>query len=138
MDGERALTGGGRAWTREAFRTLPSRLPGPEVILASPFLRARQTAELLAEAFPGGIPRVETWRDLVPSGSAILVETHLRARLAETPEGGCLALVTHQPLVSDLVARLADRWVAFPPAGWAVLAFERGVFRLIESAEEPR
>lgn len=138
MDSERALTEGGRTWAREAFRTLPSRLPGPEVILASPFLRAQQTAGLLAEAFPGGIPRVETWPDLVPSGSAILVETSLRTRMAETPEAACLALVTHQPLVSELVVRLTGRRVAFPPAGWAVLAFERGVFRLIESAEEPR
>lgn len=123
-------------WAREAFRTLPDRVPGPGFILASPFLRAQQTAGLLAEAFAGDTPRMETWSDLVPSGSPILLETSLRTRMAEAPEAACLALVTHQPLVSDLVARLTGRRVAFPPAGWAVLAFEWGVFRLVESSED--
>lgn len=134
-DGDRALTEGGRAWTREAFQTLPERIPGPVLIFASPFLRAQQTAGLLAEAFAGGTPRVETWPDLVPSGAAALVETQLRVRLAQAPEDVCLALVSHQPLVSDLVVHLTDRRVAFPPAGWAILACERGVFRLAESSE---
>lgn len=135
-DGDRALTEGGRIWSRGAFRGLAARATCPSLILASPFLRAQQTAELLAGAFAAGTTKVETWPDLVPSGAAVLVETQLRARLAEAPEDACLALVTHQPLVSDLVARLADRRVAFPPAGWAMLTFERGVFRLVESSED--
>lgn len=134
-DADRALTEGGWNWTRDAFRGLPGLGRGPKSLLVSPFLRAQQTADLLAEAFFGGTPRVETWLDLVPSGAVALLEVNLRARLAEAPNEACVAIISHQPLVSDLVAHLTGRRVAFPPAGWTLLSFEQGVFRLVASSE---
>lgn len=132
-DADRSLTEDGRARCRETFRGVQARVPRLDAILASPFLRAQQTAELLVEAFPES-PQVETWADLTPDGAAACVEAGLLGRWAEAPGAFGLALVTHQPLVSDLVVRLVGRRIAFPPAGWAVLAYERREFRLLESS----
>jgi len=133
-DGDRSLTDEGRARCRTVFQGLPARISCPRILLASPYLRAQQTAGLLAKAWVGGNPEMESWPELVPSGSAPLVEMALRARLEGLSRDEGLALVTHQPLVSDLVSHLAGHQVAFPPAGWALLAYERGGFRLLESS----
>lgn len=132
-DEARALTEGGRIVAREAFLALAARFPRPRAILASPFLRARQTAALLEEVFGGGLP-VEPWLELIPSGRIPSVEAGLRARLETEPGPGSLAVVTHQPLVSELVAHLTGRRLAFPPAAWAVMAFEGGRFRVLDSS----
>lgn len=134
-DGDRALTEAGRAWTRSAFRALPAPGRAPGRILASPYLRAQQTAALLAEASPGAWGPIETWDDLVPSGDAVLLEDRIRSEFRAAPEDHGLVVVTHQPLVADLVARLAGRRLGFPPAGWASLAFEDGRFQLQASSE---
>jgi len=50
-DLERPLTKKGRRISKRVFAHLAKRLPGPDVIISSQAVRARQTAELFAEAF---------------------------------------------------------------------------------------
>ncbi|HWV09568.1 MAG TPA: phosphohistidine phosphatase SixA [Pseudomonas sp.] len=93
-DAERALTAHGRDEVRQAAVQLQGRpLSG---ILASPYVRAQQTAELVREVvgFSGAIQTVP-W--LTP-------ESDLREALAELDDcaEGEWLLVTHQPLVGAL------------------------------------
>ena len=69
------------------------------------------------------------------------MEDWLRAACAEAPEA-TLALVSHQPLCSELVLHLTGRGVPFPNAACAVLHFDGANFSLgahlgpLELAEE--
>jgi len=71
----------------------------PTHIITSPLLRARQTADIVAERI--GIPSaVSTWKEISPDGRVEVV----MARLGE--ETGVPLVVTHQPLIGKLVAYL--------------------------------
>lgn len=93
-DAERALTAHGRDEVRQAALQLQGRpLSG---VLASPYVRAQQTAELVREVV-GFSRAIQTVPWLTP-------ESDLREALAELDacaEGEWL-LVTHQPLVGAL------------------------------------
>lgn len=81
--------------------------PRPELILCSTLVRAKQTAEIVAKEIAYR-KEVIIWEELVPSGKPeILVR-----KLSELREGTIL-LVSHQPLVSELVAYLCDEKVYF-------------------------
>jgi len=70
-------------------------------IWASPYLRTRQTAELmLAKQAP--FSQLEIIPELVPEGDAALFKSYFDARLAEKPDARVL-IVSHMPLVSFLV-----------------------------------
>ncbi|MGE8498269.1 MAG: phosphohistidine phosphatase SixA [Pseudomonas sp.] len=93
-DAERALTAHGREEVRQAAVQLQGRpLSG---ILASPYVRAQQTAALVREVvgFAGGIHTVP-W--LTPDSDV----REALAKLDQHAEGEWL-LVTHQPLVGAL------------------------------------
>jgi phosphohistidine phosphatase len=83
-----------------------------DLILSSPYLRARQTAEIVAEALKAR-KRLEFSDSLVPGGSTRkLVE--LLNRLTPPPEN--VLLVGHEPYLSGLVSLLSS--------GGATLAVE--------------
>ena len=83
-------------------------LPAPESVLCSPFLRSRQTADIIAAAFTHAT--VSDTEALVPGASVSEVNA-LVSRWAETAAtDGHLILVSHQPLVSLLL----DYWTAAP------------------------
>jgi phosphohistidine phosphatase len=71
-------------------------------ILSSPYLRARQTAEIIAEALD--VPRkLEMCEALTPGGSpARLIETIV----ARTPAPENVLLVGHEPYLSELISSL--------------------------------
>jgi phosphohistidine phosphatase len=98
-DRERALTAEGERRLRAAARGLAHLVPAPDVLLASPLLRARQTAALLAAAW-GEI--VVTPENALASGS---VEVILDA-LSLHAHAATVALVGHEPTVSGLLAEL--------------------------------
>jgi phosphohistidine phosphatase len=101
-DEDRALTDEGVRKFRQAARGIV-RILGenpPELILTSPLLRARQTAELLAEAFDDAKIRIEL-RGLnalgtTPSLSKLLKELHNRDAIA----------VGHEPTLSEWIGDL--------------------------------
>ena len=96
---------------REAARALGARLRAEAValdaILASPLVRAVQTAELLAAAV--GFAGLVEATDLLGPGGSI----QRAADLAET-RGAAVALVGHEPAISALAAFLTGR-PSFPP-----------------------
>jgi phosphohistidine phosphatase len=105
-DAERALTPAGREAFRALLASLRRRLQVTR-LHASPYRRARQTADLLATAT--GAPVVEEPRlaSGASSGAELLV-------LGRTLAPGA-ALVGHNPEVADAIALAAGRALDVPP-----------------------
>ena len=106
-DHGRALTAAGRRRTEAVLEKLVALGLGVERLIASPLLRARQTAEIAVAA--GLAPALELATALEPGGDALPL---LAAWLAPAPAAGPalrplrLALVGHEPDLGDLAARL--------------------------------
>lgn len=128
-DAERALTVEGWERTRAAMRGLVRRGYLPTRGIASPYRRAVETLTCLREATPKGFP-VGYWEGLVPSGSPEAVEDWLRAQLAEAEDFSVLALVSHQPLCSELLHHLTGHLLDFKKAACAVIHFDGALFEL--------
>jgi phosphohistidine phosphatase len=98
-DAHRPLTEEGRELFRQAAGGLARIAPSVDAVLASPFVRAWQTAEILAEA---GWPAPEQCEALEAGRAIAGVLKVLRQRAGIAS----LALVGHEPDLSDLAARL--------------------------------
>jgi phosphohistidine phosphatase len=98
-DEDRSLTDRGRREVREAMAR--ARSAAPARILTSPLLRARQTAEIAAEALRCPEPPVPT-AALTPDSSP----ERVWAELAGHRAAGEIMLVGHQPLLGNLYAFL--------------------------------
>jgi phosphohistidine phosphatase len=116
-DQARRLTPGGRAEFQQKLARLGARLR-PTRILASPFVRARQTAELLSAACGGVEVEVEP---RLASGASTGDELLALAREA----GRGVALVGHNPEVAEAVALAAEGRDHEVPPG-TVAALDRG------------
>jgi phosphohistidine phosphatase SixA len=105
-DDLRPLTPAGR----EAARELGERLAAlePDAVVSSPLLRARETAQPIADA--AGV-EAEVDERLAPGASAEDV------RAAVAGRGETVVAVGHQPDCSAAVLELASRDVGFPPGG---------------------
>jgi phosphohistidine phosphatase len=104
----RALTPKGVEQARALGRHLAEAGDAPVVVLASPLVRARQTAEIVAEE----------------TGAELLVEPLLGPgaglddlRRAVGGLDGPVATVGHQPDCSEIALALSGRDPGFPPAG---------------------
>lgn len=106
-DRDRWLDDAGRQSARVLARLLREHPVAPDAIVASPLPRAVQTAELLAAGldYLGGI---ETWRALEPAAQPQVAARRVAAL------GGCVVIVSHEPMVSALGALLVAR-PSFPP-----------------------
>src|SRR4029453_13018692 len=104
----RPLTGEGREQARALGDRLSRHPTPPAIVLTSPLLRARQTAEPIARA-AGAELRVES--RLAPGASVAA----LRAALSGLD--GPVAAVGHQPDCSDIAFALTGRDPGFPAAG---------------------
>ena len=93
VDADRALTADGRAMMTDVVRGLAVTAPAPAVILSSPFKRALETADIVAQAF-GGVP-VEAL-DALGSGASAADILATLAHRCEQPGGG-FAVVGHEP-----------------------------------------
>jgi phosphohistidine phosphatase len=100
-DTKRPLTDEGVARLRKSARGLVRIGAAFDVVLTSPLVRARQTAEVLAAAF-NPRPSIVTAEALAPGGSyeLLLAELEKQARRAR------IALVGHEPGIGQLAARL--------------------------------
>jgi phosphohistidine phosphatase len=101
-DSRRPLTARGKAGMRKVARGLLRLDIGLDVILTSPFARARQTAEIVAHECDARPPIVAV-DSLTPSGSFqdLLADLERQARHTR------IALVGHEPDMGELAARLA-------------------------------
>ena len=105
-DDLRPLTPAGR----DAARALAAELAAeePEVVLSSPLLRARETAEAIARA--AGLV-AEPDERLAPGADAEIVREAVAGR------GDAVVTVGHQPDCSEIVLALSGERVSFEPGG---------------------
>ena len=100
-DEVRPLSARGRSEVQEVGRALVAHL-GLDKIVASPLVRAQETASLVAACYSHEIQR-DTCVSLSPNGIPDQV-------IAEFDEGvGSVLLVTHMPLIADLVSALSGK-----------------------------
>jgi phosphohistidine phosphatase len=115
-DDLRPLSPGGH----EEARTLGDRLAAhptpPRVVVSSPLLRARQTAEAIAEATGA---ELHVAAKLAPGATTDDLRKALGSR------AGPLAVVGHQPDCSEIAVELTGNDPGFPPAGVAEIAVDR-------------
>lgn len=100
-DSKRPLTHKGVARLRETAGGLKDLGVSFDLILTSPLVRARQTADVLLQALGGSTPIVETPL-LAPGGAPADLLEYLRSK----KKAGRIALVGHEPDLGRLAAFL--------------------------------
>ncbi len=100
-DAERQLTQDGRDQIAALADKAKEKLVGVELILASPYVRAQQTAALMDEVLGLG---VQTCEKITPAGSVLGT-----LQVLEQYSQSEILLVSHQPLVGELVNQLAGK-----------------------------
>jgi phosphohistidine phosphatase len=98
-DEDRPLTPEGELKFREAAKGLARIVDRPTALLTSPWLRAKQTAAIAATA----------WGHVEPKESAALAGGSFEEQAAvldHYPKDATVAVVGHEPYVSELLARL--------------------------------
>ena len=125
-DEQRALTTEGIAKIRQAAQGLKRLQVTFDVIVSSPLVRARQTAEIVAEAMKFRQP-LDEWVELVPEGSA---DAALR-RLEDFRECRSVLLVGHQPSIGCIASYLifGDARVS--------LSFKKGAVFCVQANDPP-
>ena len=123
-DAKRPLTAEGKERMKEMAQGLAKAGFTPDRILASPYLRAAETAAIVAQSLGSGL-RVESCEALQPGGDP----EALFALLAG--QSGCKAVlvVGHEPDLSELAARLLGAGpshdFAFKKGGCCLITFDR-------------
>jgi phosphohistidine phosphatase len=100
-DAKRPLTEGGVARLRKSARALSRLGVSIDVVLTSPLVRTRQTAEILAAAL-NPRPTIVNVDALAPGGSQANVLTELEKHVRR----GRIGIVGHEPGIGELAARL--------------------------------
>ncbi len=118
-DSDRTLTEDGHRRAREVARGLAALEPGIELVLTSPYARARQTAEPAARALKLAANLRET-ASLVPESDPEDVLAEIRAEKIES-----VLLVGHEPHLGALLGRLVTG-----RAGFAIPMKKAAVARL--------
>ena len=101
QDADRALTNAGIARLRDVLTTASKAGVAPSLILSSPYVRARQTAELACEILKVEQPIVET-HALTPMAHPSEAWDEIRA-LRREPS---IMLASHEPLMGQLLGFL--------------------------------
>ncbi len=114
-DSDRPLTPEGKRKLRKIARALKTMDISFDWILSSPFLRARQTAEIIADVLDSR-RRLELTDSLIPSGDPAQLIKHLNQSTPPSDQGGRrhaearppedVLLVGHEPYLSQLVSLL--------------------------------
>lgn len=128
-DGERPLSEAGLKQAREAAETLAERGFRPSAIVASPLLRAMQTAQQAAAVF--GVPAVRQEPGLAaPSDPAELART-----LVEGAAGHIL-VIGHHPAIGLMAAPFLGKAFSFSTAGFLRLGIaEDGKASVLDSRD---
>jgi len=128
-DPDRALTTLGWDRTRAAMRGLVLRGYAPVRGISSPYRRAAETLVCLKEATAEGFP-VACWEGLEPEADPAAAEQWLLGLMAESQPFDTIALVSHQPFLSELIHRLTGAVPEMKRASCAVLHWNAGRFEL--------
>ena len=111
-DALRELTEKGVEQARALGRTLAASPNPPAIVLTSPLVRARQTAQIVADE-TGADVRVEP---LLAPGTTVA-----RVQRAVAATAGPVATIGHQPDCSEIALAVLGRDPGFPPGGTACL-----------------
>jgi phosphohistidine phosphatase len=125
VDDERRLTKRGKKRFRGAARGLARLYPPPSALVSSPLVRARQTARIAARAWD----RLKVRRDDALAGGSV---EDVLTLLARFPASDAVALVGHEPQLSELLAHLVGSNDA------ARLAFKKGGVAVVDLPEGTR
>lgn len=123
-DHERPLTREGRKRMRDAAAGLAAVVPAVDLLGSSPYVRARETAEIVAGAYP----------DLTVIETPTLAETGTRSALEwirTRAQVETLAVVGHEPHLSTLAGLLITG------ADKPIFSFKKGGACLIAFPDEP-
>ena len=102
-DADRALTSEGAKKLQQVLRRARAIDVQPPLILTSPYRRARETAQVAAEALRNGSSLVET-PALTPESSPEAVWDEIRVHKSEAQ----IMIVGHEPLLSSVYAYLLN------------------------------
>jgi phosphohistidine phosphatase len=128
-DATRPLSDRGRDEARALGERLANHATPPRLVLTSPLLRARQTAEAVAQA-TGAEMRVD--ERLAPGAT----EEHFRNVLEDATDA--VAVVGHQPDCSLFATALTGNDPGFSTGGFAELRFGEEKRRLLRRPRLPR
>jgi len=117
-DDLRPLSARGRGEATTVAERLAAHATPPCLVVSSPLLRARETAEAIANAAAAELRVNER---LAPGATA----DELRGAIGAS--GGPVAAVCHQPDCSEIALALTGRDPGFPPGGFAELDLDDGV-----------
>lgn len=101
-DADRPLTDEGKRKLREVAAAMEALKLSFDLILSSPYVRARETAEIVAEVL-GQSKRLELSETLTPGGSTTQLVELLNHR---QPAAEKVLLVGHEPYLSGLISLL--------------------------------
>ena len=124
-DALRPLTEQGRREARDAGAALRDRKAAIAVVLTSPRLRARETAELVVAGLGRDVP-VDV-RDGLTCGAT--AETYLEEIRSQGDRG--LLVVAHNPELSSFTSALVGEAVSFRPATVCAIDREDATARLV-------
>jgi phosphohistidine phosphatase len=122
-DSKRPLTSDGIARLRREAKGLDALDVSFDVILSSPLVRARQTADVFAEVM-NGKPPVQTVEALTPAGNPAAVIHELGRHMRKAK----IALVGHEPNMGELAAHLIGSKVPVPFKKGAICRVDFSVF----------
>lgn len=105
-DAARELTARGRQEARQSGLSLSEQVGPFDVVIVSPYIRAKQTCKIVCEA-TGEPKHIETCEDLTPESSPQTMHDYIDAVIAlHRPKN--ILLVSHMPLVSYLVSEMSN------------------------------
>jgi phosphohistidine phosphatase len=125
-DAGRALTAEGRIKTRAAMKGLVALGLVPDRGATSPYRRAVETMDCLAAAAAeatGKVFPMESWEGLQPEGDPAEAEAWLRERASKAGSEARLAVTSHEPFLSLLIAHLTGKRVDVKKASCTVVAW---------------
>ncbi|WP_420597649.1 SixA phosphatase family protein [Neptuniibacter sp.] len=107
-DRDRKLTDQGETMIRERITALRASLSDIDCIVHSPYIRAHQTAHIVAELI--GIDRIQNSELWIPEGRADEALSSVESFINSTP-----LFVTHMPLISQVEALcVGDKGYPYP------------------------
>ena len=122
-DSKRPLTSGGIARLRKEAKALTALDVAFDLIISSPLVRAKQTADTIATSMPSH-PEVLLTDALAPAGTPAAVFQELGRHMRK----GRIALVGHEPSIGELAARLVGARTPFEFKKGAVCRIDFEVF----------
>jgi phosphohistidine phosphatase len=122
-DSKRPLTTDGIARLRREAKALGELDISFDLILSSPLVRARQTADIFAETLKGA-PSVTTTDALTPAGNPAAVVQELSKHMRKER----IALVGHEPNMGELAAYLIGSKVPLPFKKGAIARIDFSIF----------